>query len=160
MFNNFKETQKFTQWWLWATLIFFLLIPIIGFIQQFIFKIKFGDKPMSDFGLILFLLCTTAFVGFFKYMKLETELNKTGLKMRFVPFVKKDIKWEHIKSLKVVTYGFVGYGIRIGSSYGTIYNTKGNKGLAIKLKNGKKFLIGTQKAEELSRLIKNLPINT
>ncbi len=159
MNNYFKETQKFSQWWLWLTLIIILLFPIIGIIQQLIFKIKFGDKPMSDFGLIIFFLCTLAFIGFFKYIKLETELNNTGLKMSFVPFVKKDIKWEHIKSIKIVTYGFVGYGIRIGSSYGTVYNIKGNKGLAIKLKNGKKFLIGTQKTEDLSRLIKDLPIN-
>lgn len=44
-------------------------------------------------------------------------------------------------------------GIRFGSKYGTAYNMKGNYGLAIKLKNGQKFLIGTQKVEELGQFL-------
>ena len=43
-----------------------------------------------------------------------------------------------LKSAKIVNYGFVGYGIRLGSQYGTIYNVNGNKGFAIELSNGKK----------------------
>jgi hypothetical protein len=30
----------------------------------------------------------------------------------------------------------VGYGIRLGSKYGSIYNMNGNKGLVIELSNG------------------------
>lgn len=59
-----------------------------------------------------------------------------------------------IKSAKVVNYGFVGgWGIRLWTAYGTVYNIKGNKGLAIELFNGEKFLIGTQKENELKIIV-------
>lgn len=75
--------------------------------------------------------------------------------MSFFPFVKKKVSWKEIKQIKVVKYDFVGYGIRLGSEFGTVYNTKGNKGLAIELKNEKKFIIGTQKETEMKEWIKN-----
>jgi hypothetical protein len=78
--------------------------------------------------------------------------------MRFVPFLKKNIKWNELKSMKIVNYGFVGYGIRLGSKYGTVYNINGNKGLAIELKNGKKFVIGTQNETELNSTLKKMPV--
>lgn len=57
--------------------------------------------------------------------------------MNFSPFLKKSVKWKEIKTVKIVKHDFMGYGIRLGSEYGTVYNTKGNKGLAIELKTGK-----------------------
>ena len=77
--------------------------------------------------------------------------------MRFFPLVKKDIKWKDIKDVQVIEYGFVGgFGIRLGTKYGTVYNIKGNKGLAIELTNGKKYLIGTQKETELKTALKKI----
>ena len=68
--------------------------------------------------------------------------------------MKKRVGWNEIKSTKVVNCGLVGgWGIRLWTKYGTVYNTKGNKGLAIELKNGKKFLIGTQKETELNKIL-------
>ncbi|WP_282032750.1 hypothetical protein [Aequorivita sinensis] len=74
--------------------------------------------------------------------------------MRFFPFVKKKVNWKDVKSAEVVNYGFVGgWGIRLGTKYGTVYNIKGNRGLAIELLNGKKFLTGTQKETELREIL-------
>lgn len=54
--------------------------------------------------------------------------------------------------MKVINYGFVGgWGIRLWTKYGTVYNVSGNKGLFIKLKNGKTMVIGTQKSQELEK---------
>ena len=62
-----------------------------------------------------------------------------------------------MKHAEIVNYEFVGgWGIRLWTKYGTVYNTKGDKGLAIELQNGKKFLIGTQKATELSKIIEKV----
>jgi hypothetical protein len=114
-------------------------IAVAGFVQQIILKKPFGDNPMSDFGVIIFAIFILVFVSFFFIMKLNTVIDRSGIKMHFVPLVKKQVKWEDVKSIRVVNYGFVGgWGIRFGSSYGTIYNVKGKMGLAIELKNGKK----------------------
>jgi len=87
-------------------------------------------------------------------IRLKTEIDQHEIRMRFFPFTKKSIPWEEIKSAETVNYGFVGgWGIRLGTKYGTVYNTSGNKGVAIELKNGRKFCIGTQKVTELDRII-------
>ena len=59
----------------------------------------------------------------------------------------------------MINYGFVGgWGIRLFTKYGTIYNTSGNKGLALELHDGKKLVIGTDKEEELKNFIEKLQL--
>jgi len=159
MIIEFKEEQKFTQWWLWLILIPIGVLPVIGIYKQLITGEGFGDKPMSDFGLIIFAIITFLLLGLFFVMKLKTSIDKNGIRMSFFPFVKKKVDWNELKNIKVVNYGFIGgWGIRLWTKYGTVYNIKGNKGLAIELKSGKKFLIGTQKESELSNILKKMPV--
>jgi uncharacterized protein with PQ loop repeat len=150
---EFKEKQKFTQWWLWLFLIGIGLFQVYGLFKQLIKGENFGDKPMSDIGLIFFTIVPFGIIILFWYMKLETEIDPKEIRIRFTPLVKKTFKWEDVKSVTVLNYKFVGYGVRLFTSYGTVYNTKGNKGLAIELKSGKKFLIGIQKGDELAQII-------
>lgn len=149
----FKEKQKFTQWWLWLFLIGLGIFQVYGLFSQLIKGVPFGNKPMSDIGLIFFTLIPFGLIVFFLYMKLETEIDKKEIRITFTPLAKKTFQWEDIKSAAVIKYKFVGYGVRLFTSYGTVYNTKGNTGLAIELKNGEKILIGTQKASELTKNI-------
>ena len=155
MESEFKEKQKFTQWWLWLFLIGLGLFHVYGLFKQLIIGKDFGDKPMSDIGLIMFALLPFGLLFLFWYMKLETVIDQKEIRIKFTPLVKKAFKWEDVKSATVLNYKFVGYGIRLFTTYGTVYNTKGNTGLAIELKNGKKILIGTQKGDELAQMIKN-----
>lgn len=151
---EFKEEQKFTQWWLWLLLIGIGLIPVYGIYRQLIQGEVFGDNPMSGTGLIFFAIFVFGIIALFWFMKLKTEIDQKEIRMTFIPFTKRNVQWNDIKSAKVVNYGFVGgWGIRLWTKYGTVYNTKGNKGLAIKLQNGKKFLIGTQKETELNKIL-------
>jgi hypothetical protein len=150
---EFKEVQRFTQWWLWLILLGIGIIPILGIYKQIILGEPFGDQPMSDVGLIIFAIFIFALIAFFRIMQLKTEVDEKGIRMNFFPLVKKEVLWTDLKSAEVVNYGFVGYGIRMGTKHGTVYNTKGNKGLAIELQNGQKFVIGTQKESELEKVI-------
>ena len=154
---EFKEEQKFTQWWLWIILIGIGLLPVFGIYKQLIIGEKFGSKPMSDIGLIFFAIFIFSLIALFWFMRLKTEIDKSGIRMSFFPFVKKKVNWNEIKRVKIVDYGFVGgWGIRLWTKYGTVYNTKGKIGLAIELNNGKKFLIGTQKENELNRILNEI----
>ena len=154
---KFREEQKFTQWWLWLILVGIGILPIFGIYKQIIIGEKFGDKPMSDFGLILFSLFIFALIAMFWFMRLKTEIDQKGIRIKFFPFTKKQVSWKEIRNTEIVNYGFVGgWGIRLGTKYGTVYNIKGKIGLAIELNNGKKFLIGTQKETELNRMINEI----
>ena len=155
----FEEEQRFTQWWLWVILISVGILPIVGVYKQVLLGEPFGNNPMSNTGLIIFMVCMLLFVGLFRLMKLKTVINKNGIEISFSPFLKRAFKWEEVTNYEIVNYGFVGgWGIRLGTTYGTVYNVKGNKGLALQLKNGKKYLIGTQKEHELKRLIDKIAI--
>ena len=154
MRKKFKEVQKFRQWWLLLILIGIGLLPVYGIYKQLLLKENFGNQPMSDLGLIIFTIGIFAFIALFWSMQLTTQIDQHEIKMSFFPFVKKRLSWREIKNIKIVDYGFVGgWGIRLGTKYGTVYNIKGTKGLAIELVNGKKFLIGTQKEIELQKIV-------
>ena len=155
----FKEEQKFSQWWLWLIMIGIGNIPIFGIYKQFILGEKFGDNPMSDVGLIIFSIFIFGVIVLFWLMRLKTIINNKEIHVSFFPFVNKHILWTDVKSARVIKYGFVGYGIRIGMTHGNVYNTSGNKGLSLELFNGKKYLIGTQKEAELERVLKKVTEN-
>ena len=157
MKTEFKEEQKFNQWWLWLILIPMGVLPLIGIYKQLILGEKLGDNPISDISLLIFSIIMFSLIGLFLIMKLKTSIDKNGINMHFFPFIKKSVDWQQIKNVKVVNYGFVGgWGIRLWTKYGTVYNMKGNKGLAIELLNGKNFLIGTQKPEELTAMLEKI----
>ena len=109
---------------------------------------------MSDFGLIIFCVFIFGLIAMFGFMRLKTEIDQNEIRMNFFPFVKKRVNWKEVRKAEIVNYGFVGgWGIRLWTKYGTVYNTKGNKGLAIELQNGKKILIGTPKETELNKIM-------
>lgn len=152
---EFKEEQKFTQWWLWLILIPIGFLPIIGIYKQLFLGEPFGDIPISDIGLVIFAIVIFSLLGLFILMSLKTEIDNDKIELSFFPFVKKTTKWTEIKRAEVVTHGFVGgWGIRLWTKYGTVYNIKGNRGLAIELLDGEKYLIGTQKETEINEIIK------
>jgi hypothetical protein len=151
---EFMEEQRFRQWWLWAILGAVSLVFIWALYQQIILGKPFGDTPMPDLALGLTSFLVFSSLGLFWMITLKTEIDQEELRIRFFPFVNRTILWRDVKSAEVIHYGFVGgWGIRWFTKYGTVYNTQGNIGLAIQLKNGKKLLVGTDKEMELEKVI-------
>ncbi|SDF10654.1 hypothetical protein [Cellulophaga baltica] len=153
----FYEEQKFTQWWLWL-----LLLLIIGYLLFDLISFSYSSDEIFTVGTIIFntenlipLILVCLVILLFLILKLKTTLSKDYIQVSFFPFFTKKWNWSEINTTEIVTYGFVGYGIRLSLKYGTVYNIKGNHGLAIHLKNGKKLMVGTQKPEELANVIKN-----
>jgi hypothetical protein len=159
----FAERQKFKQWWLWL-----MLLGSNGLFLFVVFKQdrggqQFGDKLMSNTGLLiataLMLLLTLSFVCF----RLDTIIRKDGIYVRFFPF---HIKFKHytwdtlIKTFvrqysPVTEYG--GWGIRLGLfGKGTAFNVSGDKGLQLEFTNKKKLLIGTNKPDQLMETLNKI----
>ncbi|MEY8021052.1 hypothetical protein AB8P51_09485 [Muriicola sp. SD30] len=146
----FKEEQRFTQWYIWLLLFVILLIPGYGIVQQIMLEVPFGNNPMSDIGLIIFLIGMLLVCLFFWKLKMRTIITRDHLHIKFIPLANKRIRWKDVASAEIVKYSpMIGYGLRFSSLYGTVYNVKGRKGLALKLKNGKKLMIGTQRFREI-----------
>lgn len=151
----YEESQQFKQWWLWLMLLAVLMIPVYGLYQQVYLNQPFGNNPAPDWFLFLMLLLTLLLVWLFITAKLHTKIDQHGISMRFFPFTTKYYPADQVTSLSVINYGFVGgWGIRLWTSHGTVYNVSGNKGLKIKLKNGKSLIIGTNQPAALELFIK------
>lgn len=92
-------------------------------------------------------------------LKLVTEIHPDGICVFFGPlgFPSKRFDWSEIVRLYPRTYRpiaeYGGWGIRWGKS-GTAYNLRGNQGLQLELKNGKRFLIGSQDPSHLIEAIR------
>lgn len=149
----YYEVQRFTQWWVWILLLvvfFTTIIPIITLITENGFDTSYSWAiifPAATTGLVVLL---------FYLLKLETTIDAKGIHYRFFPFPKKMIPWQEIESCYVRTYSplteFGGWGIRFGLG-GRAYNVKGNKGIQVVTKSGKKILFGTQNETEVQNVI-------
>jgi len=159
--KTFEESQKFKQWWLWLLLVAIVLYFIYGIFQQLYLHKPFGDEPASDLELVsIFALMLFVMLLFF-YLRLDTKVDSTGVSYRFFPFQLnyKLKKWEEMEKVYVRKYNpileYGGWGLRIGLfGKGGAFNVSGNMGLQLELKNGKRFLLGTQKPEEMEKAVK------
>jgi hypothetical protein len=159
----FKEEQKFTQVWIWMLLLAVSGIWIWQLIQQVFMGIPFGNNASSDLIVILTGLFPLLTIILFRFLTLETIINEEGVSYRFRPFQHKHkvIKAEDILRFEVKKYSplkdYGGWGIRYGSAKnGRAYNVSGNQGVLFEFKNGKKFLLGTQKPSEIRSALERL----
>ncbi len=83
MKTEFKEEQKFTQWWFWLIFIGVALIPVYGIYRQIILGEVFGNKPMSDTGLIVFAIISFGLLVLFWFFKLKTEIDEKKYELIF-----------------------------------------------------------------------------
>lgn len=150
----FSETQKFNQIWLWILLFFVASIPFYGVYKQSEVALEITFKSL--FVEIAFSMCMSIGLLLLVYfIRLDTYIDAIAIRLHFFPFVKKLFLREEIKEMEVLDYGFIGgWGIRFWTKYGTVYNIKGTKGLRIVLKDGKKYLIGTQKPEKIEAYLR------
>ncbi len=148
--RKFEETQKFNQWWLWL-LLFVCSAPAF----YALFRLDHKEQTLATILVLLALVITPILL--FVVIKMDTTITKESINLRFRPFVSRSYKWVDVESVEVINYGFVGgWGIRMGTKYGTVYNVRGKMGLHVVLKSGKTFVVGTQKEKELANFLNNL----
>lgn len=154
---SFKETQRFRQWW-----IFLLLLIIVGS-EVYTLVHFFNGINTSVAKVILFSLIKLAVIWLLLSAKLTTEIDKKAIRFCFFPFNLKQqsISWDQISRVYIREYNpileYGGWGYRSGLfGKGKAVNVSGNIGLQLELKDGKRLLIGTNKREELSRIIFDL----
>ena len=159
----FKESQGFTQWWLWLILTVINGFLLFGVYKQVIGGEAIGDKPMSDTGLLLNTGFMIALTVLFTRFRLHTEIKQDGVYVKFFPFHLsfKHYRWTSISKSYVRQYNpiaeYGGWGLRLGLfGKGKAYNVSGNQGLQLEFYNQKKLLIGTNKPMELLKVLKKI----
>jgi len=154
----FREVQWLYQLW-WA------LLPIggvalfawYGFIQQIILGQPVGDNPAPNWAMgVLWLLFGIGLPALWFLARLVVEVREAYLYIHYAPFLTREIPWEAIRGWEARTYKpireFGGWGIRWWFGK-TAYSVSGNQGVELELNDGKRLMIGSQKAEALAEAI-------
>jgi hypothetical protein len=154
----FEEKQRYTQWWLWLIIISTAAMVIGMFVYAMYFQLvlgnPWGDNPMSNDALIansLFIITAmVVMLLIFFNSVLEVVVDRTSVSYRYFPLIRKwrRIERETIQGFEKKTYYLKGYGIKRDLRGNRAVNVKGNIGVEITMLDGKRLLIGTQKAEE------------
>lgn len=154
----FKEQQKLVPYWLSFLILLLMFYITFKAIRQLIYNIPLGTHPMSNSGLILFMLCVYIVVYVFIILTLKLEINDEYINIKFYPIHKKTILFKNVKNIEIINYKSFGIGIRVSLKYGTIYRVSGNKGLLIRTKNDDLVLIGIKNETEILNLLTKINI--
>lgn len=159
----FKERQRFKQWWLWLIFLGINGFFLFGVFKQVISGQQFGNKPMSNEGLILLTGIVILLTFLLINCHLDTIIKKEGVYVRFFPFHLKfkHYEWTELRKSFVREYvpikEYGGWGLRLGMfTNGTAFNISGNQGLQLEFINNKKLLIGTNKPDELTKILSEI----
>lgn len=155
---DFKEVQTFRGTWVfWLTLIIVgcALGPMVIMGSG---EILDGTAGLEDFWKFIVSICIPILVLWFLWvLSLSVSVTDEGIRYRFFPLAWGLIRFDEIEGCEARTYRpireYGGWGIRYGLRGGKAYNVKGNQGVQLVLKNGRRILFGSQCAEELAAAI-------
>lgn len=146
--------------WLWLILLGIDGLFLFGVFKQVIGGQQFGDKPISNNGLLLTTGLTVLLTILFISFRLETQVKKDGIYVKFFPFHLsfRHYTWDKISKSFVRKYNAIaeygGWGLRLGLfGNGKAFNVSGDKGLQLEFFDNKKLLIGTNKPDELTETL-------
>jgi hypothetical protein len=145
----FEETQRFPAW-VGALLVAGAVIAGFGAIAA-------SDGTDRAMPALLAIAAGVALISvIFGALTLTVEVTDAGVRVKGFLFIDRLIRFTDIESAAarryrpILEYG--GWGYRLGPS-GKAYNTRGNEGVQLILKNGGRVLIGSGRAQELADLI-------
>ena len=151
---RFEEFQQFREAWHWI-----LLLGIPLGIMFFVASVMAYDgKANAIPGVLALIVLITLLLALLMYFaRLKVRVTDHELRIVFVPFLSRRIPLNEIENSEAITYAWAdsgGWGVHYSfTGYGWAYNVSGHRGVAIRLKNGKRLLIGSQRADELASAI-------
>jgi hypothetical protein len=149
--HYFQEKQRLNQWWVWLGMLSAVAIIIYSIVKDG------WDGMTIGFGAIPMVLA----IALIASIQLKSEINEQGITAQLFPILlrKRHFAWEDIDKVYVRTYAplkeYGGWGLK-GTKQHRAYNISGKEGLQLELKDGRKVLIGTQKPDEISAVLKML----
>ncbi len=154
----FREVQRWRDVW-WVMLLVFGLAALQWWIvlSQVVGGVPVGNNPASDGMAFLFaLIFGLGLPLFFVWLHMVVEVWPDAVVVRYRPFVNRRVPIGQIRHVEPRVYGplreYGGWGIR-GWGGRVAYNVSGNTGVELTLVDGRRVLLGTQRAAELAEAI-------
>ena len=155
---RFREEQRFRQWWIWLLILPLAAFAWWGFVQQIVLGQPFGSNPGPDWVIWLTLLLVgIGLPALFVSIRLIVAIGGHQITIRYRPFTTRRIGFEEIRDYEARTYKpikeYAGWGIKGWSIDRMSYSVSGREGVELTLTDGKRVMIGSQKAQQLADAI-------
>jgi len=155
--DSFREEQAFRQWWIWLLIGFVAALQWWGFVQQIVLGRPWGSNPAPDWMMVpLWLLIGIGLPVFFVYLRLIVTVTDEAIVVHYRPLTRRTIQVADVAHVEARTYSplleYGGWGIR-GLGSNRAYNVSGDRGVELALVDGRKVLIGSQRADALADAI-------
>ncbi|MFY7990502.1 MAG: hypothetical protein ACOVO3_07205 [Fluviicola sp.] len=153
---NFTEKQTFKKGWMLLLILLLLGIAIAPWVVYFL-QIE-TDIVGAIIGSTIGLLLTLLFLSF----SLRTRIDASGIHYQYKPFhgSERHIDWSKITHVEVKEFSpfreYGGWGLKIRGfdMKDLLLNVSGKTGIYLTTNDGRKIMLGTQKAEEARKAIK------
>jgi Family of unknown function (DUF6141) len=159
----FQEAQRFRIWMFWVPIVIVTFVVWWQFSEQIIRNNPQGTQPIPNWAAwVLVIVFGVGFPAFAFVVRLMTEVHSGELTVRVFPFRTARIPLADVHEAEVREYSaqreFGGWGVRTGHS-GKAYSAYGNEGVQLWLKEDRRILIGSQRAEDLAAALKAAGVN-
>jgi hypothetical protein len=158
----YREEQNF-DWWVYALL---AVLDVLAWLGLVWLLHEAPDHPGLPDSWTFEVPVAVSVVGLFLpailmvgLLRMTTEVTPTHVRVYFgwVPTYRRAVEVTAIQRLEVVTYrpiaDYGGWGIRSGRDGERVLNARGNRGVRLDLTDGTRLLIGSQRPEELARIL-------
>jgi hypothetical protein len=152
---TFTEVQRFRQ----PLLLLLLAAVAAPFWYLTAAHFVFGAEVEAAGDLVVFWLFAGVLLpALLLAARLRTEVSTRGLRLRFPPFVDREIPFTEIRRVGARTYRplreYGGWGIRWGGKGRTAYNVSGNRGVEVELTDGRTVMVGSRRPDELAEALR------
>jgi hypothetical protein len=155
----FREIQYFRHTLVIGVVGLIALLSWSALVLQVVLGVPFGENPAPDLGIwAIWVVFGIGLPAWFFSLRLETVVEDGTLRYRFFPLHPgwKVIPLEHVAGAVAVTYRpfreYGGWGIRFGRQ-GIAYTVSGDRGVLVRLRNGRSFLLGSKRPESLEIIL-------
>ncbi len=154
----YRETQAFSQKWVFVVLTVVMVALIAGYVCQTKYHISFGNKPMSIGAYITCSVLVAITMLLLYIARLQIRIDERGISYKFPPFEFsfKLYSWANLDEAYVRSFSplgeYGGWGLRIGPN-GTAVIITGGQGIQLVTKTGDHILIGTSNPRAASEAI-------
>lgn len=149
---KFEEHQQFRKLWHWLLI---LGIPLLTLGVLTVMLSGGGKAGEMIVALSIASFGTFCLVLLMWFIRLTVRVVDDELDITFRPFAHRRVPLAEIETCNALTYRPLldagGWGMHYSfTGYGWAYNVYGRRGVALRLKNGKRLLVGSQRADELA----------
>jgi hypothetical protein len=154
----YHEEQRFRQAWVWLPVLGAAALAWWAFVQQILLDRPFGDDPSPDWGVWLLLLAIGVGLPLlFIRAALVLDVTAENILIRYRPFTRRTISLADIDGLEVREYNAIkeygGWGLKGWSRDKVAYNVRGNRGVDLRLRDGRSVMLGSQRPHDLADAI-------